>query len=159
MAVKFKAPRGTKDILPDDIAEWRLIEETFRQCCARYGYREIRTPAFEDLGLFERTAGETSDIVQKQMFAVVPYGSRHPVSDESVGSCDRKGLRPSRGLCLSTGCCINYRWSKSFTSHRSSATSAHKRGDSASTTNAELKPSDHRTRFWMLRSSPSGLIS
>jgi histidyl-tRNA synthetase len=97
MAVKFKAPRGTKDILPDDIAEWRLIEETFRQCCARYGYREIRTPAFEDLGLFERTAGETSDIVQKQMFAVVPYGSRHPVSDEERWVLRPEGTAPTSG--------------------------------------------------------------
>ena len=57
MPVRFNAPRGTKDILPDEITEWRFIEETFRAWCARYGYREIRTPAFEDLGLFERTAG------------------------------------------------------------------------------------------------------
>lgn len=89
MAVKFKAPRGTKDILPDDIPEWRLIEETFRDWCARYGYREIRTPAFEDLRLFERTAGETSDIVQKQMFAVLPYRSNQQVKGE-----EQWGLRP-----------------------------------------------------------------
>ncbi len=103
MAVKFKAPRGTKDILPDDIAEWRLIEETFRQCCARYGYREIRTPAFEDLGLFERTAGETSDIVQKQMFAVVPYGSRHPVSDEERWVLRPEGTAPVARALLEHG--------------------------------------------------------
>ncbi|MCS7263669.1 MAG: histidine--tRNA ligase [Armatimonadetes bacterium] len=82
MALKFKAPRGTKDILPDEIAEWRLVEESFRKKCAQYGYREIRTPVFEDLGLFERTAGETSDIVQKQMFAVMPYGLRQQFEDE-----------------------------------------------------------------------------
>lgn len=72
MATKFRAPRGTKDILPDEIAQWRLVEETFRDWCSRYGYREIRTPTFEHRGLFERTVGETSDIVQKQMFAVMP---------------------------------------------------------------------------------------
>jgi len=94
MAVKFRAPRGTKDILPDEIDEWRLVEETFRQWCARYGYREIRTPTFEDMGLFERTVGETSDIVQKQMFAVIPYGSRHPVGEEERWILRPEGTAP-----------------------------------------------------------------
>ncbi|MGQ9727427.1 MAG: ATP phosphoribosyltransferase regulatory subunit, partial [Candidatus Fervidibacter sp.] len=94
MAVKFKAPRGTKDILPDDIAEWRSVEENFRQCCARYGYREIRTPAFEDFGLFERTAGETSDIVQKQMFAVMPYRHGQQSASEEVLVLRPEGTAP-----------------------------------------------------------------
>lgn len=103
MAIKFKAPRGTKDILPDDIAEWRLVEETFRQWCARYGYREIRTPTFEDMGLFERTVGETSDIVQKQMFAVMPYGSRHTVSDEERWILRPEGTAPVARALLEHG--------------------------------------------------------
>ncbi len=103
MAIKFKAPRGTKDILPDDIAEWRLVEETFRQWCARYGYREIRTPTFEDMGLFERTVGETSDIVQKQMFAVMPYGSRHPVSEEERWILRPEGTAPVARALLEHG--------------------------------------------------------
>ncbi len=85
MAIKFKAPRGTKDVLPDEIAQWRLVEETFRHWCTRYGYREIRTPTFENRGLFERTVGETTDIVQKQMFAVMPLeteGRKPETGDE-----------------------------------------------------------------------------
>ncbi len=103
MTVKFRAPRGTKDILPDDIAEWRLVEETFRQWCTRYGYREIRTPTFEDMGLFERTVGETSDIVQKQMFAVMPYGSRHPIGEEERWILRPEGTAPVARALLEHG--------------------------------------------------------
>ncbi|MGQ9463276.1 MAG: histidine--tRNA ligase [Candidatus Fervidibacter sp.] len=103
MAVKFKAPRGTKDILPDDIAEWRSVEENFRQCCARYGYREIRTPAFEDFSLFERTAGETSDIVQKQMFAVMPYRHGQQSASEEVLVLRPEGTAPVARALLEHG--------------------------------------------------------
>ncbi len=68
----FQAPRGTHDILPQDISRWRLVEETFRAICARYGYGEIRTPLFEHTELFARTAGESSDVlVTKQMYSFV----------------------------------------------------------------------------------------
>jgi len=68
----FQSPRGTHDILPQDIARWRLVEETFRGICARYGYGEIRTPLFEHTELFARTAGESSDVlVTKQMYSFV----------------------------------------------------------------------------------------
>ncbi len=103
MATRFKAPRGTKDVLPDEVTEWRLIEERFRDWCARYGYREIRTPAFEDLGLFERTAGETSDIVQKQMFAVVPYGVRHASEEEERWVLRPEGTAPVARALLEHG--------------------------------------------------------
>ena len=103
MALKFKAPRGTKDILPEEITEWLLVEETFRQWCARYGYREIRTPAFEDLGLFERTVGETSDIVQKQMFAVMPYGSLHQVREDERWVLRPEGTAPVARSLLEHG--------------------------------------------------------
>jgi histidyl-tRNA synthetase len=43
----FQSPRGTHDILPSQIAEWRFVEEAFREVCARYNYQEIRTPLFE----------------------------------------------------------------------------------------------------------------
>lgn len=103
MPVRFKAPRGTKDILPDEISEWQFVEETFRKWCARYGYREIRTPAFEDVGLFERTAGETSDIVQKQMFAVIPYRVRHPVGNEERWALRPEGTAPVARALLEHG--------------------------------------------------------
>ncbi len=64
---KFSIPRGTNDILPDEISQWQAVEEKARQIMSLYGYREIRTPIFEETGLFERSLGATSDVVQKQM--------------------------------------------------------------------------------------------
>ena len=61
----YKAPRGTTDILPDDQPYWRFIEETAARLCEGYGYRRIDTPLFETSGLFQRSVGETSDIVEK----------------------------------------------------------------------------------------------
>ena len=69
---QFQSPRGTHDILPDQIAAWRFVEETFRALCARYNYGEIRTPLFEHTEVFARTAGEASDVmVTKQMYSFV----------------------------------------------------------------------------------------
>jgi histidyl-tRNA synthetase len=65
----FQSPRGTHDILPSQISQWRFVEEVFRDVCARYNYSEIRTPLFEATELFARTAGESSDVmVTKQMY-------------------------------------------------------------------------------------------
>ncbi len=69
---QFQSPRGTHDILPDQIASWRLVEDAFRMVCARYNFLEIRTPVFEHTELFARTAGESSDVlVTKQMYSFV----------------------------------------------------------------------------------------
>jgi len=67
--LNIQSPRGTHDILPEQIPAWRFVEETFRAVCARYNYSEIRTPLFESTELFARTAGESSDVlVTKQMY-------------------------------------------------------------------------------------------
>ncbi|HNY27662.1 MAG TPA: histidine--tRNA ligase [Candidatus Sumerlaeota bacterium] len=62
------APRGTKDILPEEVGYFQMIEETARRVFARYGYQEIRTPIFEGTELFSRSIGEETDIVSKEMF-------------------------------------------------------------------------------------------
>lgn len=67
MAEKISIPRGTSDILPAESVVWQRVEEQARGTLERYGYREIRTPLFERTGLFARSMGETSDVVQKQM--------------------------------------------------------------------------------------------
>ncbi len=64
-------PRGTKDIMPAEIYKWYYVEAAFRKICAAYGYGEIRTPMFENTQLFKRGVGETTDIVQKEMFSVM----------------------------------------------------------------------------------------
>lgn len=72
----LKAIRGTKDILPDDAARWQYLEQSARHIFARYGYREIRTPIFEDASLFIRSIGEETDIVQKEMYIFSDRGGR-----------------------------------------------------------------------------------
>ncbi len=62
------APRGTKDMLPAEAHKWHFIENAFRSLCARYGFKEMRTPVFEHTELFTRGVGDTTDIVQKEMY-------------------------------------------------------------------------------------------
>ncbi len=69
-------PRGTEDILPIDSPLWQKIEEAAREVCAAYGYKEIRTPVFEDTSLFQRGVGDTTDVVQKEMYTFEDKGGR-----------------------------------------------------------------------------------
>jgi histidyl-tRNA synthetase len=65
---KHQAPRGTRDLLPSETSRWQWAEAKAREVLDRYTYREIRTPMFEDFELFARTSGESSDVVQKEMY-------------------------------------------------------------------------------------------
>ena len=67
MIKKFSVPRGTSDILPDAVPLWEALESKARKICKSYGYREIRTPVYEDINLFKRSLGQTSDVVNKQL--------------------------------------------------------------------------------------------
>ncbi len=69
-------PRGTADILLEDAVRWRYIEDIFRQVCREYNYHEIRTPIFEHTELFERGVGDTTDIVEKEMYTFQDRGGR-----------------------------------------------------------------------------------
>ncbi|MBL7156666.1 MAG: histidine--tRNA ligase [Candidatus Omnitrophica bacterium] len=66
--MKYKSIRGMEDILPGDIGAWQKLENTARKILESYGYREIRTPILEDTSLFERSIGESTDIVTKEMY-------------------------------------------------------------------------------------------
>ena len=68
MSQTLKAVRGTRDLLPPETELWNRIEATARQVFARYNFGEIRTPIFEDTGLFARSVGEETDIVSKEMY-------------------------------------------------------------------------------------------
>lgn len=70
----YQAPRGTQDILPEDVPYWMLVEDMARRFAALYGYREIRTPTFEDTALFRRGAGEATDVVEKEMYSFLDKG-------------------------------------------------------------------------------------
>ncbi len=76
MAPRHQAPRGTRDVLPDETRRWRWAESRALGVLERYGYAEIRTPMFEDYELFARTAGESSDVVQKEMYRFTDLGER-----------------------------------------------------------------------------------
>lgn len=64
----IKVPKGTQDILPEDILKWYYIEDMIKEILSKYGYKEIRTPFFEYTDLFVRGIGESTDIVTKEMF-------------------------------------------------------------------------------------------
>ncbi|MBN1326937.1 MAG: histidine--tRNA ligase [Candidatus Cloacimonetes bacterium] len=66
--MKYKIPRGTYDILPEDSQFWYKLMNKFRELCRLYNYHEIVTPIFEQADLFERSVGDSSDIVEKEMY-------------------------------------------------------------------------------------------
>jgi len=66
----IQAVKGMNDILPGEIGWWRFVESTTRDLLERFGYREIRTPALEKLELFARSIGESTDIVEKEMYTI-----------------------------------------------------------------------------------------
>jgi histidyl-tRNA synthetase len=76
MGLKYQAPRGTRDLLPGEIERWQWAEARARAVLERYAYREIRTPLFEEYELFARTSGESSDVVQKEMYRFQDLGGR-----------------------------------------------------------------------------------
>jgi len=71
-----QAPRGTRDVLPADSYRWQFIENKMRSAAALAGYREVRTPVFEHTELFLRGVGDTTDIVQKEMYTFEDKGKR-----------------------------------------------------------------------------------
>ncbi len=71
-----QAPRGTRDVLPTESYRWQYLEDQMRKAAALAGYREVRTPVFEHTELFARGVGDTTDIVQKEMYTFQDKGNR-----------------------------------------------------------------------------------
>lgn len=69
-------PRGTQDVLPGEVEKWQFVEKVARDVCRRFNYQEIRTPMFEHTELFARGVGETTDIVEKEMYTFTDRGER-----------------------------------------------------------------------------------
>ncbi|TKC20049.1 histidine--tRNA ligase [Robertmurraya kyonggiensis] len=74
--MSISIPRGTQDILPGEVEKWQLIEKNARELCEKFQYKEIRTPIFEQTELFTRSVGDTTDIVQKEMYTFEDRGGR-----------------------------------------------------------------------------------
>ncbi|MPZ14079.1 MAG: histidine--tRNA ligase [Chloroflexi bacterium] len=72
----FQAPRGTQDVLPEDVPYWTYVEEAARRFAVLYGYQEIRTPTFEDTELFSHGAGAATDVVEKEMYSFRDKGGK-----------------------------------------------------------------------------------
>ncbi len=70
------APKGTKDMLPDQAYKWHYVEGKFADICRKYGFREIRTPMFEHTEVFARGIGDTTDVVQKEMYTFNDHAGR-----------------------------------------------------------------------------------
>lgn len=76
MGKNIQLPRGTYDVLPEQSAKWQEVEEKINELCRLYQYKEIRTPIFEHTELFQRGVGDTTDIVQKEMYTFQDRGDR-----------------------------------------------------------------------------------
>ncbi len=74
MPERYRAPRGTLDVLPEDQPYWDLVRHAAERLCAAFGYARIETPVFEDAALFTRGVGEVTDIIQKEMYVFQDRG-------------------------------------------------------------------------------------
>ena len=92
---RLKALRGTRDILPDEMARWYLAESRAREIFARYGYREIRTPILEAYELFARGIGEGTDLVHKEMYVLQRGRERVALRPENTAPVVRAYLEHS----------------------------------------------------------------
>ena len=75
--MRYQRPKGTADILPGETSKWQYVEASARQIFKTYDYQEIRTPLFESYEVFSRSAGDTSDVVTKEMSDFKDKGDRH----------------------------------------------------------------------------------
>jgi len=107
------------DILPEQTPVWQYVEATVRKVLGQYGYQEIRMPIVEQTDLFKRSIGEVTDIVEKEMYTF---------EDRAL-----KALRVACGLPKSTACCST-KPGGCGTPARCFATSAHRKGVTASST-------------------------
>jgi histidyl-tRNA synthetase len=74
--MSIQKPKGTQDLLPGEIEKWHYLENKVRDLCQRFNYKEIRSPIFEHTELFTRGVGETTDIVEKEMYTFLDKGNR-----------------------------------------------------------------------------------
>lgn len=92
----YKALKGTKDVLPEESYQWQYVEEQIRKVCALFGLREIRTPVIEHTELFLRGVGDTTDIVQKEMYTFTDRGGRSiTLKPEGTGGAVRSFIENS----------------------------------------------------------------
>ena len=94
--MELRALKGTKDIFGDEMRKWLDVEEIIRNLCDQFGFNQIRTPMFEYTDLFARGVGDTTDIVNKEMYSFVDKGDNHiTLKPESTAAVVRAFLEHS----------------------------------------------------------------
>lgn len=96
--MEIRALKGTKDIFGEEMRKWLDMEETIRQLCDDFGFTQIRTPMFEFTNLFQRGVGDTTDVVQKEMYSFVDKGDNAiTLKPESTAGVARSYLEHNMG--------------------------------------------------------------
>lgn len=93
MAINIKRPNGTEDVLPKDVYKWHTIEKIARDTAESFGFSEIRIPTFENTDLFLRSVGETTDVVQKEMYTVKAKETEFTLRPEGTAGTIRAMLQ------------------------------------------------------------------
>ncbi len=93
MAVNVKRPNGTEDVLPKDVHKWHTVEKIARETAESFGFSEIRIPTFENTELFMRSVGETTDVVQKEMYTVSAKETKFTLRPEGTAGTIRAMLQ------------------------------------------------------------------
>ena len=93
MAINIKRPNGTEDILPSEVHKWLTVEKIARETAETYGFNEIRIPTFENTNLFLRSVGETTDVVQKEMYTVMAKETKFTLRPEGTAGSIRAMLQ------------------------------------------------------------------
>lgn len=98
MAVLYRAPRGTQDILPTQSYKWRFVEDLVTEVSLLYGFKQIRVPTFEHTELFNRSVGDTTDVVQKEMYTFTVDGTDRSITLRPEGTAGTMRAVLERGL-------------------------------------------------------------
>lgn len=93
MAINIKRPNGTEDVLPRDVHKWHTVEKIARETAESFGFGELRFPTFENTDLFLRSVGETTDVVQKEMYTVMAKETKFTLRPEGTAGAIRAMLQ------------------------------------------------------------------
>lgn len=93
MALTIKRPNGTEDVTPKNINKWHTIEDVVKETAFTYGFKEIRIPTFENTDLFQRSVGETTDVVQKEMYSVIAKETKFTLRPEGTAGTIRSMMQ------------------------------------------------------------------
>lgn len=93
MSINVKRPNGTEDVLPKDVNKWHTVEKIARETAESFGFSEIRIPTFENTELFQRSVGETTDVVQKEMYTVMAKETKFTLRPEGTAGTIRAMLQ------------------------------------------------------------------